>query len=101
MIPQPTPPPPLELEDVSSIPDQPHDWGREWEGDPHSGRVCKVCGVLSECTSCNPNALDSPDCLRCQAENRNCIQERTHRNATVRYEAQMDYYNEISKGSEA
>ncbi|OBF77059.1 hypothetical protein [Mycolicibacterium fortuitum] len=103
MIPPPTPPPPLELEDVDSIPDQAHDWGREWESDYHSGRVCNVCGENSECLSCYPNskALEEMDCLRAQAEDRNFIREREHRAATARYEAQMDYYREITKGADS
>lgn len=100
MIPPPTPPPSLELEDVDSIPDQLHDWGESWDGDTHGGRICKVCETYSACTWCDSTALDDPDCLREQADNRNQVRLSEHRTATVRYEAQMDYYREITKGSD-
>jgi len=86
-----------QYEDVSAIPDKPHSWGREWDGDYHQGRVCDDCGEYSECDMCHRDAYDGVDCLRVQADDRNDELQRGYRKALERYEAQMDYYRTLTE----
>lgn len=89
-------PPKPELEDISIIPDEEHDWDmdKDWESGHHMGYYCKKCEEMSECTFCNKDWEDNKDCLRNKAEARNFVKESDFRKAIKVYEAQMEYYKE-------
>ncbi|AEK09528.1 hypothetical protein LITTLEE_148 [Mycobacterium phage LittleE] len=96
-IPPPRPPIEPEYEDVDSFPDQAHDWGGEWEEGYHGGFVCNACKECSDCSWCDQDVPDGVDCLRNQADMRNQIKRIAYNRALLRYEAQMDYYREITR----
>lgn len=99
-VPPPVKPTEPVYEDVAALPDQAHDWGLEWDGDRHQGRICEACEEFSACDMCNRDAYSGLDCLRQQAENRNRDVKRTYVKALERFEAQMDYYRTISTPEE-
>lgn len=99
MIPEPKRPNAPTLVDVDSIPDRQCDWGREWDGDYHDGYICRVCGECSDCISCNRDWRASLDCARNVAEKDNRVRDREYRRLLAKYEAQMEYYWEITSDS--
>jgi hypothetical protein len=103
-IPKPTKPEPPVLEPLDGIPDQAHRWILDEdgdidvfqvEGDYHNGPRCADC-QLGACEHCEPGIYEDVTCLREQADNRNRKRERDYRKAMERYEAQMDYWRELT-----
>ena len=96
-LPEPTPPPVLELIDVAAVPDAPCNWheGAMGDSDYHSWYRCDRCEEISECVFCEP---DQPniECARNRARDENAGRELAHRRAVQDYEAQMRYYREVT-----
>ena len=95
-LPRPVEPEVPEVEELIGIPDKPHTWGERWDGDHHQGRICVDCEEYSDCDMCNSHAYDEVDCLRIQADDRNSVARHTYAKEMERWEAQMDYWREIT-----
>ncbi|AXH45562.1 hypothetical protein SEA_BARB_87 [Gordonia phage Barb] len=96
-LPEPTPPPAVELINLAAVSDEACNWheGAMVDGDVHSSYRCDRCGDISECIFCEPNQ-PNVNCARNRAEDENRQRRRVHERAVQDYEAQMRYYREIT-----
>lgn len=96
---------PIEPEyESEDLPDQKHQWKKQEDGsidifafeygDYHNGPCCELC-EFGDCQHCNSKVWDDMSCLREQAKNRNADRRAEYKAALKKYEAQMEYYEQL------